>query len=306
MNEYVENITNKIWNSKNYGVHLNFLKNFAVYDNEDLSLYKEFDYSYNKQEIEKIYNMFSLKKLIKISEIDTIICATNWVNGIFKKLDGYLKDFEGKKTIDIMDEIINTRASGNCKVHSIVLRDVLLALGILNRSIICKPIDYYFIDCHVVNIVYSAECNKWLLFDSAQNLYYKNSEGVILSLQELREYIISNKRFTIERINSNDDFDRSYKSSKNKMEVSMFKTKVISYMAKNTFRFSSLQECFLQPDKKIKRIIEYNLIPKHYIQLPYNTSICLKNRQQFVEKFISNENLFWSLPNVNEYLLAKI
>lgn len=52
--------------------------------------------------------------------------------------------------------------------HAVVLNDVLLALGYISKYVFCMPVDYHFVDNHVVNLFFSKQLKKWVLFDAAQ------------------------------------------------------------------------------------------------------------------------------------------
>ena len=52
-------------------------------------------------------------------------------------------------------------------------------------------------DCHVVNIVWLPELNKWAMLDSDMTEYTTSADGTPLSLQEMREYIQAEKDFTV-------------------------------------------------------------------------------------------------------------
>lgn len=54
----------------------------------------------------------------------------------------------------------------NCRLHSILLHELLLASGITNRFVTCLPADSLDTDCHVVNIAWLPELQKWAMVDS--------------------------------------------------------------------------------------------------------------------------------------------
>lgn len=80
----------------------------------------------------------------------------------------------------------------NCRLHSIMLHEMLLSLGITNRFVTCRPAEEDR-DCHVVNIVWLPELDKWAMIDSDMKAWATaggdgGGEGQVpLSLQEMRE-----------------------------------------------------------------------------------------------------------------------
>ena len=85
----------------------------------------------------------------------------------------------------------------NCRWHATILSELLLSIGIRNSFVTCLPYDKDDGDCHVVNIVWLPELNKWAMLDCDFTQYVTNSDGTPLSLQEMREYIQSGKDFTV-------------------------------------------------------------------------------------------------------------
>ena len=85
----------------------------------------------------------------------------------------------------------------NCRWHATILSELLLSIGIRNSFVTCLPYDKDDGDCHVVNIVWLPELNKWAMLDCDFTEYATSSDGTPLSLQEMREYIQSDKDFTV-------------------------------------------------------------------------------------------------------------
>lgn len=54
----------------------------------------------------------------------------------------------------------------NCRLHSILLHELLLSEGIVNRFVTCLPADSLDSDCHVVNQIWLPEIQKWAMLDS--------------------------------------------------------------------------------------------------------------------------------------------
>lgn len=75
----------------------------------------------------------------------------------------------------------------NCRLHSIMLHELLLASGITNRFVTCLPFDAEDRDCHVVNIVWLPERQKWAMIDSDMQAWVTDPDGTPLSLSEMRE-----------------------------------------------------------------------------------------------------------------------
>ena len=97
----------------------------------------------------------------------------------------------------------------NCRMHSIMLHEMLLSVGIANRVITCSPKDTTDMDCHVVNSVWLSEESRWVMVDSDRGGYATDENGLQLSLEEMRERIVNDepiifKRFDDALIEQND------------------------------------------------------------------------------------------------------
>ena len=85
----------------------------------------------------------------------------------------------------------------NCRCHAILLSELMLAAGIKNRFITCLPEWEDDGDCHVVNIVWLPELNKWAMIDSDMVEYVTDNDGTPLSLAEMREVVMTGSPLNI-------------------------------------------------------------------------------------------------------------
>lgn len=85
----------------------------------------------------------------------------------------------------------------NCRLHSIMLHEMLLSLGIANRFVTCQPFEDTGTDCHVVNVVWLPELRKWAMIDSDMHAWATvpgiggTDDGIPLSLQEMRAMYVA-------------------------------------------------------------------------------------------------------------------
>ena len=112
----------------------------------------------------------------------------------------------------------------NCRLHSILTFELLLAADIKARYITCMPQDENDSDCHVVNEVWLPELNKWAMIDSDMGGHFvSDMDGTPLSLKEMREHYISGKKMMMH-----------YAFDEGSSKVDDY----YAYMAKNTYWFS--------------------------------------------------------------------
>ncbi|MBR3030785.1 MAG: transglutaminase domain-containing protein [Bacteroidales bacterium] len=131
---------------------------------------------------------------------------------------------EHRNAIDLWEYTKNVAPAFNCRLHSILTFELMLAAGLDARFVTCMPEDRYDNDCHVVNEVWLPELGKWAMIDSDMGGNYASEpDGTPLSLREIREHYISG-----EKIQYHPGFNKAT-------------TKVsghYAYMAKNTYWFS--------------------------------------------------------------------
>ena len=87
----------------------------------------------------------------------------------------------------------------NCRWHAILLSELLLSIDIKNRFVTCLPEDEHDQDCHVVNLVWLPEMNKWAMIDSDMQEYVTGPDGIPLSLEEMRTELIAGRKLNIRR-----------------------------------------------------------------------------------------------------------
>lgn len=88
----------------------------------------------------------------------------------------------------------------NCRLHSILLHELLLASGITNRFVTCLPADSLDSDCHVVNLAWLPEQQKWAMIDSDMQAYITSPEGEPLSPDEMRQRTIAGEPMIVHRL----------------------------------------------------------------------------------------------------------
>ena len=164
----------------------------------------------------------------------------------------------------------------NCRLHSLLSFELLLAENIQARYITCMPQDENDQDCHVVNEVWLPELNKWAMLDTDMGGHYvSGKDGTPLSLKEMREHYISGEKMMMH-----------YAFGEGSSKVDDY----YAYMAKNTFWFSCwgtlsyYQEDFNMED--INRDKYIHLVPSGYEPFLFYST----NKNNIVT---TNADLFW-------------
>lgn len=93
---------------------------------------------------------------------------------------------ERRNAIDLWEYTRTVEPAFNCRLHSIMLHELMTACDITSRYVTCLPADSLDQDCHVVNIVWLPEYGKWAMVDSDMRAYITDADGTPLSLDEMR------------------------------------------------------------------------------------------------------------------------
>lgn len=149
-----ENDIKFIGDSKYKKIYLNILKAASCYDKSELEPIK-YDYSYNKNDIDLVKEKFDLAALKVESEFQTFVNALNWVS-ILLKSNKLIQRPMGNATT-IISDVTSGKCATNCYGYAIVLNEILCALGYKCKYVFCYPVSFHFLDCHVVNLVFSNE-----------------------------------------------------------------------------------------------------------------------------------------------------
>jgi hypothetical protein len=149
----------------------------------------------------------------------------------------------------------NVAPAFNCRLHSILTFELLTAAGIKARYITCLPQDKNDNDCHVVNEVWLPEIGKWVMLDTDTKSYVTDRKGNLLSLAEIREHFINDKKVVVYHNFENPSSKISYYHA---------------YMAKNTYWFCRwgdlgfYQEDYKTYPKSKLRSRNYALVPEGF------------------------------------------
>ena len=131
---------------------------------------------------------------------------------------------EHVNAIGLWEYTNNVAPAFNCRLHSILTFELMLAAGLDARYVTCLPEDKNDSDCHVVNEVWLPEMGKWAMIDTdSGGYYYSDGNGVPLSLKEIRDRYITGEEMIL--------YPRFKTSSKNNVDH-------LAYMAKNTYWFN--------------------------------------------------------------------
>ena len=185
---------------------------------------------------------------------------------------------EQKNAIGLWEYTRDVEPAFNCRLHSILTFELLLAADIPARFVTCLPQDKDDNDCHVVNEVWLPEKQKWVMLDTDMGGHYvTDKQGNLLSLREIREHYVGGKKMLMYP---------EFKNGSNKMNY------YYAYLAKDTYWFqcwgtmSYFQEEWNKED--VVRNSYIVLVPKGFE--PFNIG--------GGNTITTNADLFWSEPKI--------
>jgi hypothetical protein len=224
------------------------------------------------------------------NEVSKIINLLHWIH-IQIPHDGNHNNPEILNADNMMAVCKKETRGLNCRGLATVLNECYLSLGIQSRFVTCLPKDSLGIDgdCHVINMVYSKDLKKWLWIDPTNNAYVMNEKGELLSIEEVRERLITGNPLSL-----NPEANYNGRSKVIKEEY------LYHYMAKNLYRF----QCGInyayntETIEKGKTYILIDLLPTdNPNQKPYTIEKPKDdNGLTWIHYYCTNPTLFWQAP----------
>jgi len=264
----------------NYQIpYLEKLKKAEKYNYSDKRVVPKFSYQVkNNPELIRVRQDLMLDSIAgQGNEISKILNLMHWVHDVVRH-DGNSKNPTQRNAIDLINVCKTANRGVNCRMMATILNECYLSMGIKSRFVTCKPKETDFDDCHVINMVYSTELNKWIWIDPTFNAYVMNEKGEMLGLAEVRERLIKGKTLIL-----NPEANWNRKESQTKEFY------LENYMAKNLYRLecpiSSEYDAETYKEGKIITFLE--LVPLDgLIQTPESKERLKTN----------NPDLFWAKP----------
>jgi hypothetical protein len=190
------------------------------------------------------------------NDVLQILNLMHWVHDLVPH-DGMNGNPEVKNAMSFLEVCKKDNRGLNCRGLALVLNECYLAMGIKSRIVTCYPKDILKIDpdCHVINSVYSESLKKWLWIDPTFNAYVMNEKGEMLSIEEVRERLITNKTLIL-----NPDANWNNKSTQTKENY------LENYMAKNLYMLEcpATSEYNMETHREGKTISYIKLLPVDY------------------------------------------
>lgn len=118
------------------------------------------------------------------NEMDKIRTVMDYIDKTF--VHNGMADLYGQKDAYNIIKACNGDKELSCRGLAIVCTELIIAMGMQARLVICAQKEQLIDDCHVVTEAYINEFNKWIMVDPSYNLLISKN-GVFLSIREIRE-----------------------------------------------------------------------------------------------------------------------
>ncbi|WBV51722.1 transglutaminase domain-containing protein [Chryseobacterium gambrini] len=269
---------------------LDILKNAGKYNFSDDRFIPKFAYqSQDNADLKRIRKDLKLDSIAgNGSELSKIFNLMHWVHNLVRH-DGSSDNPTLKNAIDLIRVCKTENRGVNCRMLATILNECYLSLGIKSRYITCMPKETQFDDCHVINMVYSSELNKWIWIDPTFNAYVMDDKGNLLGIQEVRERLVKGLPLVL---NADANWNRNVLQTK--------EAYLENYMAKNLYRLETpvISQYDSETWKNGKSIEYVELLPLDgLVQEPQKKMV--KNNQTgvtFTNYKTNNPDLFWTKP----------
>lgn len=254
---------------------------YRLQNKENLELLKK-DSAYLRDTVsyhfQTIVQAETKQSIIEYFQLDTIPATNTWdktvaIAGIVSRISHSNPDPwpEKKNAIDLWEWSKSNPGGFNCRMHSILLNELLISVGINSRVLCCLPADRNDNDSHVVNSVWLPEEQRWVMIDTDQKEYATDEHGTVLSLQQMRERIINGKPVIFNSL-------PGYSVNENELT---------NYWSKNLYWFMSIEN--------YRYDVETNDNPGTFVCLvPANNPVIAPSEDRILT---TDEDRFWAEPS---------
>ena len=269
---------------------LDILKGAGKYNYADNRFVPKFSYqSADNPNLQKIRQDLKLDSIAgKGSELSQIFNLLHWVHNLVRH-DGSSNNPTLKNAIELINICKVENRGVNCRMLATILNECYLSMGIKSRYITCMPKETNFDDCHVINMVYSRELEKWIWIDPTFDSYVMDEKGNLLGIQEVRERLVKGMPLVI---NADANWNRENLQTKEDY--------LYNYMAKNLYRLQTPlnSEYDTETWKSGKEVTYIELLPIDGVEQTPQKKEQTNNSTgvKFIYYKTNNPNLFWTKP----------
>jgi len=170
---------------------IDILKEYAEYG--DIESATRFEFKFDERE-----NMFDIIETCNLDDlvkgkhdVEIAISMMYWLCGRYRHGNPPKGLASTRTPQGLMEFADNNNGRTNCRGLSLLLAQLIRAYSIKAFHVTCLPYEEPFSDCHVVVCVYCESLDKCIMLDPSANLYLKNKNDEIISVEEFRDILIA-------------------------------------------------------------------------------------------------------------------
>jgi len=276
--------------------NLEILKRAYKYNFDDKRQIPVFTYqSFQDSNLVALRKAFNLDSIAGLgNETSKILNLLHWVHNTVSHDGQHESGIKNINAYAIVNAARSKHVGVSCGELATTLNDCYLSMGWASRKIYCFPKDSLKndYDSHVINVVYLISKNKWIWVDPTNDAYIMDEKGELLSIEDVRERLISNKPLIV---NPDANWNRKTSTSRDYyLDI---------YMAKNLYRFYCPlnSEYNYETWGRNKRVTYIHLLPLDYhVKEPFKTDDYFNPdvKTTFNNYYIYNPDIFWQTPKI--------
>ncbi|MCB9183692.1 MAG: transglutaminase domain-containing protein [Flavobacteriales bacterium] len=280
----------KAWTRVEYKpTYLEFLRKATSFNGDDARPIPAFTYqSPDAPELMALRKAFNLDSIAgEGNEISRMLEVMHWLHDLVPH-DGQHDNPVVKNALSMVAECKRDHRGLNCRGLATVLNECYLALGYKSRFLTCMPIDTTDSDCHVINIAWSNDLNKWIWLDPSHDAWVMDETGALLGPWEVRERLVAGEPLIL-----NPAANWNHRMSTVREDY------LLSYMAKNLYWLECPVESRYDTETRGEgKTIEYvQLLPlEHHTQKPDVVKRTGGSGNTIIEYRTNDPARFWAAP----------
>jgi hypothetical protein len=263
---------------------LDLLKKHPAFSSKQKDRYADMQFQYSLAQDEDLRELRETYHLDAVagdgSETQRVINLMKWVNRLTwhhpkPRLNGPFN------ALSLIPRVKGWKKGISCWMYALILNEVYLSMGYASRLVHLMPHSFEDKESHFVVTVYSNDLGKWVYMDPDFGGYFKDEQGNLLSVAEIRRKLIAGQPLLV-----NQDVKG--------FTLVLGKGSYSWYLSKNIFRCACSRHSEFDQETDRKDKVYFELIPDEYREELLVTPQTKKRGSRIV--YVNDEELFWQKP----------
>jgi hypothetical protein len=183
--------------------------------------------------------------------------------------------------LDLIPRCKGWKRGISCWIYALILNEIYLSMGFASRLVHLMPHSAADRESHFVVSVYAADLGKWVYMDPDFGGYFRDEQGSLLGITEIRRRLIDGQPLLANR-------------DVRGFTMLLGKGSYPWYLSKNIFKYNCPQRSEFDQETKEKDKVYFELIPdgdREELLLEPRTT---KRGARII--YLNDEGLFWQKP----------